>query len=157
MSSFLNGITSTSYLLVYTAGLLSIRQLVSCSKNPSLQSHKDTLISQQSQEVKSALLSWIHLLHKLDTPAPSHKCMADIADLFFSFGGINYARYLTWFNVFLTNIDDTHPGARQLLEKGAISVVRSKRSVTRQDHGGNLHEVCKVPCWCWWSWSYWYL
>ena len=34
-------------------------------------------------------------------------------------------RYLTWFDVFLTNIDITHPGARQLLEDGAIAVARS--------------------------------
>jgi hypothetical protein len=54
-----------------------------------------------------------------------HKCMADMADLFFCFGGINYSRYLTWFDLFLTNIESTHPGATQLLERGAISVARS--------------------------------
>jgi len=54
-----------------------------------------------------------------------HKCMADMADLFSSFGGINYSRYLSWFDVFLTNIEASHPGAAQLLEKGAMSVARS--------------------------------
>ena len=54
-----------------------------------------------------------------------HKCMGDMADLFFSFGGINYARYLTWFDMFLSNIEASHPGATQLLENGAISVARS--------------------------------
>ena len=48
-----------------------------------------------------------------------------MADIFFSFGGQNYARYLTFFAVFLANIEQTHPGARTLLEKGALSVARS--------------------------------
>ena len=46
-------------------------------------------------------------------------------DIFFSFDGQNYARYLTFFAVFLANIEQTHPGARSLLEKGAFSVARS--------------------------------
>ena len=53
------------------------------------------------------------------------KCMSDMADLFFSFGGHNYARFLSWFDVYLTNIEASHPGATKLLEKGAISVARS--------------------------------
>ena len=48
-----------------------------------------------------------------------------MADLFFSFDGQNYARYLTFFSVFLTNIEETHPGATDLLKMGAISVARS--------------------------------
>ncbi|MEW8548338.1 MAG: hypothetical protein AB2693_32950, partial [Candidatus Thiodiazotropha sp.] len=48
-----------------------------------------------------------------------------MADLFFSFDGQNYARYLIYFAVFLANADTTHPGARALLEKGAFSVARS--------------------------------
>jgi hypothetical protein len=41
-------------------------------------------------------------------------------DLFFSFGGQNYARYLTFFSVFLAKIEISHPGATYLL-KGAPS------------------------------------
>ena len=48
-----------------------------------------------------------------------------MADLFFSFDGQNYARYLTFFSVFLTNIEETHPGATDLLKMAAISVARS--------------------------------
>ena len=48
-----------------------------------------------------------------------------MADLFFSFDGQNYARYLTFFSVFLTNIEETHPGATDLLKMGANSVARS--------------------------------
>lgn len=34
-------------------------------------------------------------------------------------------RYLTWLDVHLTNIEKTHPGAKDLLSKGAIAVARS--------------------------------
>ena len=37
----------------------------------------------------------------------------------------NYARYLTFFAVFSANIEQTHPCAPTLLEKGALSVARS--------------------------------
>ena len=46
-------------------------------------------------------------------------------DLFFSFFGYNYARYLTFFAVFLANIECSHPGATEMLERGAFSVARS--------------------------------
>ena len=51
--------------------------------------------------------------------------MSDMADLFFAYGGHNYARYLAWFSVFLQNIEATHPGATELLQRGVISVARS--------------------------------
>ena len=34
-------------------------------------------------------------------------------------------RYLTWLEVYLTNLENTHPGAKDLLSKGAIAVARS--------------------------------
>ena len=37
-------------------------------------------------------------------------CLFQMADLFFSFDGQNYARFLTFFSVFITNIEETHPG-----------------------------------------------
>ena len=45
-------------------------------------------------------------------------------DLFFSYWGMNYARYLT-FGIFIANIENSHPGATELLKKGAFSVARS--------------------------------
>ena len=36
-----------------------------------------------------------------------------------------FHRYLVWLEVFLTNIDKSHPGAKELLMKGGIAVVRS--------------------------------
>ena len=51
-------------------------------------------------------------------------CLSKMADLFFSFDGQNYARYLCY-SLFLVNIEETHPGATQLLKLGAISIARS--------------------------------
>ena len=34
-------------------------------------------------------------------------------------------RYLVWLEVFLTNIDKSHPGAKELLMKGGIAIARS--------------------------------
>ena len=51
-------------------------------------------------------------------------CLYHMADLFFSFDGQNYARYLTFFAVFLANIEVSHPGATDLLKRGAFSAAR---------------------------------
>ena len=48
-----------------------------------------------------------------------------MANLFFAFDGPNYSRYLVLLDLFLTNIERTHPGAKELLEKGGIAVTRS--------------------------------
>ena len=45
-------------------------------------------------------------------------------NLFFSFDGQNYARYLCYFSLFSVNIVKTHPGDTELLKLGAISVAR---------------------------------
>ena len=34
-------------------------------------------------------------------------------------------RYLVWLDVFLKNIETSHPGAEELLNKGGIAVARS--------------------------------
>lgn len=52
-------------------------------------------------------------------------CMQQMTSLFFSSGGHNYARYLTFFSTFLANIELSHPGATELLKRGAISVAQS--------------------------------
>ena len=54
-----------------------------------------------------------------------HKCNSDMADLFFDFDGLKYSRYLAWQDIFLINIDKTHPGAKGLLQKGGTSVASS--------------------------------
>ena len=52
-------------------------------------------------------------------------CIHAMTPIFFSFGGQNYARYLSFFSMFLCNIESSHPGATDLLKQGAISVARS--------------------------------
>ena len=52
-------------------------------------------------------------------------CLSMMADLFHSFDGQNYARYLTFFPGYLANIEEMNPGATELLQLGAISVARS--------------------------------
>ena len=49
-------------------------------------------------------------------------CLSKIVDLFFSFDGQNYARYLCYFSLFLVNIVKTHP---ELLKLDAVGVERS--------------------------------
>ena len=45
-----------------------------------------------------------------------------MCDLFFAYNGQNYARYLTFFSVYMLNVDENHPGAEELLKRGAFSV-----------------------------------
>ena len=52
-------------------------------------------------------------------------CLSSMPDLFFSFGGQNYARYLTYYSLFLSNLESTHPGAISGIKLGAFSVARS--------------------------------
>jgi hypothetical protein len=70
------------------------------------------------------VLSLIQAVKYNDFLLYSH-CMHMMADLFFSFGGQNYARYVTFFSTFLANIEVSHPGATALIKRGAISVARS--------------------------------
>ncbi|KAI4827600.1 hypothetical protein KUCAC02_030985 [Chaenocephalus aceratus] len=67
------------------------------------------------------------LLHSVKTNNIQlfHKCNGEMANIFFAFDGHNYSRYLTWLEVYLTNLENTHPGAKELLSKGAIAVARS--------------------------------
>ena len=48
-----------------------------------------------------------------------------MCDLFFAFDGENYARYLTFFAVFMANVEENLPNAEALLRRAAISVARS--------------------------------
>ena len=55
-------------------------------------------------------------------------CLSKIVDLFFSFDGQNYARYLCYFSLLLVNIVKTHP---ELSKLDAISVSRSFKPANR--------------------------
>lgn len=57
--------------------------------------------------------------------------MTPIIDLFFATNHVNYSRWLTKFQLDLLNIDDTHPGLREILEKGVFSVRRTPHQFSR--------------------------
>uniref|UniRef100_UPI00358E53D5 uncharacterized protein n=3 Tax=Myxine glutinosa TaxID=7769 RepID=UPI00358E53D5 len=69
------------------------------------------------------------------------QCISQMSDLFFSFGAQNYARYTTFFSVFIANIETSHPGAEELLERGAISVARSFIPGNRCDVDKTMEET----------------
>ena len=70
------------------------------------------------------VLALIHAVKHNDFLLYAH-CLHHMSDLFFSFGGQNYARFLTYCSMFITNIETSHPGATELLKRGAMSVARS--------------------------------
>ena len=57
----------------------------------------------------------------------------------------NYSRYLVWLEVFLSNIDLSHAGTKELPEKGGVAVAWSRcTQCSRPDHGGDIYEVLQV-------------
>ena len=70
------------------------------------------------------VLSLIHAVKHNNFLLYAH-CLSSMADIFFAFGGQNYARYLTFFSTFIANIEASHPDGTDLLKRGAISVARS--------------------------------
>ena len=62
-------------------------------------------------------------------------------DLFFSYDGQNYARYLTMFPVMMVNIDESHQGSLEILKKGAFSVARSSIPGCRTDVDKTMEET----------------
>ena len=57
--------------------------------------------------------------------------MTPIINLFFSTNHVNYSRWLSKFQLDLLNIDDTHPGLRDILEDGVFSVRRTHHQFSR--------------------------
>jgi len=86
------------------------------------------LVLQLNEGVKTnELLLYFHNIHLMPV-------------LFFSYDCQNYARYLIMFSVLLANIDDTHPGALDLLKRRAISVARSMIPGSREDVNRTIIE-----------------
>ena len=68
-------------------------------------------------------------------------CLSKMVNLFFSFDGQNYVRYLCYFSLFLVNIVKTLPGATELLKLDALSVARSFISTNRCVVDKTIEEV----------------
>lgn len=86
------------------------------------------------------LLALIHAVKHNDFVLHAH-CMFEMSSIFFSFNGHNYARYLTYFVMFLCNIESSHPGATSLLKQGAISIARSFIPGNRADVDKTMEET----------------
>ena len=71
-----------------------------------------------------AVLSFIMAVKSKNIQLYKH-CLFKMCDLFFAYDGQNYARYLTFFAVFMENIEKNHLNTEALLKRGAISVARS--------------------------------
>ena len=58
--------------------------------------------------------------------------LGEMIDIFFAANRHNYARYMCLYYLRLLNMDTTHPGIRQQLERGGLSVRLSSNSFARQ-------------------------
>ncbi|MCG7875152.1 MAG: hypothetical protein N0C90_02335 [Candidatus Thiodiazotropha endolucinida] len=58
-------------------------------------------------------------------------CLSKMCSIFFATHRPNYARWMTKYHLDLVNIDETHPGARAMLEAGALSVRRTDKPFSR--------------------------
>ena len=54
-----------------------------------------------------------------------------MVDLFFGVYRPNYARYMCYYVLKLLNIDTTHPGLKEIFEKGLFSIRRTSKSFSR--------------------------
>ncbi|KAF3836203.1 hypothetical protein F7725_028761, partial [Dissostichus mawsoni] len=125
-------IEEESVLITDPAALLNMTQ--SCNREHLDEALKDSSTSAHLGKTAALWMSFIThchlvfmLLHSVKTNNIQlfHKCNGEMANIFFAFDGHNYSRYLTWLEVYLTNLENTHPGAKDLLSKGAIAVARS--------------------------------
>ena len=62
------------------------------------------------------MLDYIKVVKTNDMPLYVY-CMYIMSDLFFTYDSQNYARYCTFFSVFLANVEESHPGASALLQQ----------------------------------------
>lgn len=67
--------------------------------------------------------------------------LTPIMNLFFATNHINYSRWLSKFQLDLLNIDNTHPGLRSILEKGAFTVRRTSKSFSRTPVDLTLEQI----------------
>ena len=58
-------------------------------------------------------------------------CLGEMCSMFFATNHPNYARYTVRYRLNLMNIESTHPGARETLLAGGLSVRRSSKAFTR--------------------------
>ena len=57
--------------------------------------------------------------------------LGEMCSVFFASGRPNYSRWMARYHLNLLNIDETHPGVRQMLENGGLSVKHTKNTFAR--------------------------
>ena len=77
-------------------------------------------------------IDYIDHFHSLERAIRTNNIdLTPIINLFFSTNHVNYSRWLSKFQLDLVNIDDTHPGLRDILEDGVFSVRRTPHQFSR--------------------------
>ena len=77
-------------------------------------------------------IDYIDHYHSLERAIGTNNIdLTPIINLFFSTNHVNYSRWLSKFQLDLVNIDDTHPGLRDILEDGVFSVRRTPHQFSR--------------------------
>ena len=82
-------------------------------------------------------VEYVHAYHTLERAVRTNnidlytRALTPVIGLFFMVGHINYARWMSKFQLDLLNIDQSHPGIRHLLEDGAFSVRSTDKSFSR--------------------------
>ena len=66
-----------------------------------------------------------------EQPRYFHTCLGEMRAIFVSCNRTNYARWMVRHYLNLCNIDDTHPGVKDTLESGALSIRRTDKSFSR--------------------------
>ena len=70
-------------------------------------------------------------------------CLGKMCAVFFATSRPNCARWMNRYHLDLLNIDETHPGARAMLEAGALTVRRTTRSFSRSPVDLTLEQTVK--------------
>ena len=82
-------------------------------------------------------IDYIRLYHNLERVIRTNDIdlyiftLTAVIDLFFATNHVNYCRWLTKFQLDLMIIDESHPGLREILEKGAFTVRRTDHAFSR--------------------------
>ena len=82
-------------------------------------------------------IDYIQIYHDLERATRSNDInlyiytFTPIIDLFFATNHVNYARWLAQFQLNLLNMNDSHPGLREILERGAFTVRRTDHHFSR--------------------------
>ena len=68
--------------------------------------------------------------------------LRQMTNIFFACNRLNYARWMVRYCLNLVNIDTTHPGMRQVLENGAMSIRRKNKPFSRTPVDSRANRQC---------------